>query len=212
MTLQTVAVFKSAEHIYENEWKLIFRKLDDSLYIIFYADLSNIPSAEKNLILYTEDKYVTNPDFVNLRFFINYFEETVPDPVTGEDTVINRLKEISRSASDRFVSAGFEDDKPVDDFVLNLKNYVKSDSVEQISGMISYPLNVVIKKKKTTINDPVIFIRDYHFIFNKRVKNSIISQPLADITASSKGLLIGTGEILINLVDNKIKITSINCF
>ncbi len=210
MTLQTVAVYKSAEQIYENEWKLVFRKLDDSLYIELYADISKIQEAGKNLITLTDNEYVTNPDFVNLRFFINYSEETVPDPETGGNVIINRLIDISRSHSDRFASAGFEDDKPADDFILDLKNYVKTNSVEKISGMVSYPLNVVINKKKVKISEPGSFIKEYDTIFNNKVKNSVISQPLADVQASSKGLMIGTGEIWIKSVEGNIRIISIN--
>ncbi len=207
--LQTVAAFKNAEHIYENNWKLIFRKIDDCQYIVFYIDTNTINSFRDKLILSDGNSTLTNPDFVNLRFNVNYIEETPHYPLKGETGIVNILKSIERSSSDRFAAAGFEDDTAVEDFILNLKKYVKTDSTSEISNMISYPLNISNKKNKIKINNPESFIKDYNIIFNKKVKNSIINQPIADVMASSKGLMIG-GEIWINKVDSKIHITSIN--
>ncbi|PKL18886.1 MAG: hypothetical protein CVV49_03790 [Spirochaetae bacterium HGW-Spirochaetae-5] len=208
--LQTAAAFKSAEHIYGDDWKLIFRKIDDCQYIIFHTDINTINSFRDKLILSDGNSAFTNHDFVNLRFNVNYTEETSPDPVTGENGIINVLSSIERCSSDRFAAAGFEDDTAVEDFILNLKKYVKTDSTLEISNMISYPLNITNRKSRIKINNPESFIKDYNIIFNKKVKNSIINQPLADVMASSKGLMIGAGEILINKVDSKIHITSIN--
>lgn len=132
--------------------------------------------------------------------------------MTGENISINRLKDISRFKSDRYAVSGFENDSDADDFILNLKNYVKNDSIMEISDIIYYPLNVASKNRKKKISDPESFIKDYNTIFNKRVKNSILKQPLADVKASSKGLSIGTGEIIINLVDGRIYITSVNSY
>jgi hypothetical protein len=208
--LQTAAAFKSAEHIYGNDWKLIFRKIDDCQYIVLHTDIETINSFKDKLILSDGNSDYTNHDFINLRFNVNYKEETLPDPVTGENGIINVLRSIQRSSSDRFAAAGFEDDTAVEDFILNLKKYVKTDSTLEISGMISYPLNITNRKNRIKINNPESFIKDYNIIFNKKVKNSIINQPLADVMASSKGLMIGGGDILINKVDSKIHITSIN--
>lgn len=207
--LQTLAAFKSAEPINEKRCKLIFRKIDDCQYIIFYTDISTIKNFKENLILSDGNSIKTNHDFVNLRFKVNYTEEISPDQSTGENAVINRLKNIERSPSDRFAAAGFNDDTKADDFILNLKKYVKTESPSEISNMISYPLNITNKKNKFKITNPETFIKDYDIIFNSKVKDSIINQPLADIMASSKGLKIGTGEVWINITDNKINITTI---
>jgi hypothetical protein len=208
--LQTAAAFKSAEHIYGNDWKLIFRKIDDCQYIILHTDINTINSFRDKLILSDGNSAFTNHDFVNLRFNVNYIEESSSESAENETGVINRLKSIERSSSDRFAAAGFEDDTVVEDFILNLKKYVKTDSTYEISNMISYPLNISNKKNRIKISNPESFIKDYNIIFNQKVKNSIINQPLADVIASSKGLIIGSGEIRINIVDSKIHITSIN--
>jgi hypothetical protein len=211
-TLQAVAVFKSAEKIYEDEWKLIFRKIDDCQYIIFYIDIKKSTMVRDNLIILSENTLTTNPDFVNLRFSINYIEETALDHLTGENAVINRLKDINRSQSERFIITGIDNDILVDDFILNLKKYIKNDSIMEISGMLSYPLNAVLKKKKIKINNPETFIQQYNNIFTKRVKDAILKQSPADVKAGTKGIMIGTGEILINHTNNKILITTINTY
>ena len=163
---QTIAAFKSAEHIYEDESKLVFRKLDDCQYIIFYTDIKKTDSSKDILIISSDKTFITNPDYVNLHFKINYIEETVLDPITGENAVINRLKDINRFPSDRFVEAGFDEDIRVDDFIINLKKNIKNDSITEISEMISYPLNTMINKKKYKINDPASFIKEYNLVFN----------------------------------------------
>lgn len=207
--LQTVAAFKSAEPINENRCKLIFRKIDDCQYIVFYTDISTIKTFKENLVLSDGKSIITNHDFVNLRFKVNYTEETSPDQSVEQNAIINKLKSIERSPSDRFAAAGFIDDTKADDFILNLKKFVKTESPTEISNMISYPLNITNKKNKIRITNPEKFIKEYDAIFNRKVKDSIINQPLADIMASSKGLMIGTGEVWINIIDSKINITSI---
>ena len=210
ITLQTIAAFKSAELIYGDEWKLIFRKFDDAQYILFYTDINKINSSKDRLIITSDNKLITNPEYVNLRFSINYDEETALDPVTGENAIVNRLITFERSPGDRFAAAGFDDDTKADDFILRLKENVKNDSVAEISEMISYPLNTVIKKKRVKIINAESFIKDYDIIFNSKVKKSILNQYAADVKAGPKGLSIGTGEVLINRVNGKIYITSIN--
>ncbi len=208
--LKTVAAFKSAEYVNGNEWKLIFRRVDDCQYIVLYTDISKIGSFKDKLVLTDGNSNFINHDYLNLRFSIYYTEESSPDPATGKLIIFNKLKNIERSPSDRFAVAGFENDISVEDFILDLKKYVKTDSTSEISNMILYPLNVKNKKNRIRINNPESFIKDYKIIFNKKVKTSILDQPLADIMASSKGLMIGAGEIWISIVDSKIHITSIN--
>jgi hypothetical protein len=212
LTLQTIAAFKSAEQINEQNWQLIFRKLDDCQYILFLADLEKLNSLKDNLVIPADNTFSANPDFINSMFRINYTEENSPDQATGENAVINRLKEVRRYPGDRFAAAGFEDDTSPDDFILSLKKNVSSDSADEIAKMISFPLDAVIRKKRLKIKDPDAFVKNYNNIFNKRVKNAVLSQPLADVQASPKGLIIGTGEIVIKRFDDKIFITSINSY
>jgi hypothetical protein len=120
--------------------------------------------------------------------------------------------QISQTQSDRFIEAGFKDDIEADGFILMLKEYVKKDSVEELSKLISYPLTAAFKKKKVKINSPEAFVKNYDIVFSKKIKNSIINQALADIKASSKGLRIGIGEVWLNRINDKILITSINNF
>ncbi|HNX25368.1 MAG TPA: hypothetical protein PKG60_15080 [Spirochaetota bacterium] len=211
ITLQSIAAFKSAEQINGNEWQLIFRKVDDCQYVLFYTDINQMNTFKDKLIVLSDNSYSTNTDFINIRFSINYIEDTSLDQVTGENAVINRLRNINRFPSDRFATAGFADDTKADDFILNLKKYVAGNSIQEISEMLSFPLEAVIRKKKVKISDSKAFIKDYNIIFNKRVKNSILSQPLADVQAGPRGLVIGTDEVIIKLVDEKICITSVNC-
>jgi len=212
ISLQTIAVFKSAEQVDQHEWKLIFRKLDDCQYIMFYADIRKLNDYCDILVKSSINTYSLNPDFINLRFDIKYTEESFINQATGDKILLNRMKDISRAKSDRFLGAGFDNDVQADNFIMNLKKYIQSDSIHEISEMISYPVITVIRKKKLKISEPGEFVKDYNIIFNDRVKKTILDQPLSDIKANSKGLIIGSGEICINRIDNRILITSINVY
>lgn len=206
----TSAVFKNAELIFEDEWKVVFRKLDDSQYIIFSNSVNELKLLSYSFII-PDDKgiYSVSPDYMNIRFEIDYIETAMPDPVTGESIAINRMVNITRVPGERYSAAGISSDVEADEFIVRLKGFVRVDDAVSISGMISYPVTVFINKKKTRVTDAEMFVRYYGQIFNTKVINTLLAQSLGDVQADGKGLVIGKGEIRIALVNGAIMITEI---
>ena len=204
------AAFKSAEWIFEDEWNLIFRRLDNCQYIVFSSNAQSLSSLPYRFITMIKDEIKANPDYLNLMFQITYMTKTLPAPATGIMTEQNIITSIEQIKSGKFNIAGIKNDLEAHDFILSLKEFVKEDNVSKISSMISFPLKVYVNRKKMTIKNDWSFIKYYNQIFNTKVKASIIHQPLADIFANSKGLMIGRGEIWINMVSGRILITAIN--
>ena len=206
----TSAVFKNAELIYGDEWKVVFRKLDDSQYIIFSNSVDELKLFSFSFIN-PDDKgiYRVSPDYMNIRFEIDYIETAMPDPVTGESIAINRIVNIIRIPGERYSSAGISSDVAADDFILKLKALVRGNDAVALSGMISYPVTVFINKKKTQVTDAEMFIKFYGQIFNTKVTEALLAQSLGDVQADSKGLVIGKGEIRIAMVNGVFLITEI---
>lgn len=206
----TSAVFKNAELIFGNEWKVVFRRLDDSQYIIFSNSVEELNLFSFNFIV-PDDKGVYNvcPDYMNVRFEIDYIETAMPDPVSGESISIYRIVSITRVAGERYSAAGITSDIEADDFIIMLKILVRNNDASAISQMISYPVTVYINRRKTQVTDAEMFIKYYGQIFNTKVTDALLSQSLGDVQVDGNGLVLGRGEIRIALIDGRIMVTGI---
>ena len=206
----TSAVFKNAELIFEDEWKVVFRKLDDSQYIIFSNSVDELKLFSYSFINPDDNAiYRVSPDYMNIRFEIDYIETAMPDPVTGESISISRIVNVTRISSERYSAAGISSDVEADEFIVKLKALVRANDASALSGMISYPVTVFINKKKTQVTDAEMLVKFYGQIFNTKVTDALLAQSLGDVQADSKGLVIGKGEIRIALVNGIILITEI---
>lgn len=206
----TSAVFKNAELIFEDEWKIIFRRLDDSQYIIFSNSVNELKLFSYGFITPDDNGlYRVSPDFMNIRFEIDYIETSMPDPLTGESIAINRIVNITRIPGDRFSIAGISSDIEADDFIMKLKSMVRGNDAAAISAVVSYPLTLFINRKKTQVTGAEMFIRYYGQIFNTRVTEALLAQSLGDVQADSRGLVIGKGELRIAPVNGILLVTEI---
>lgn len=211
VTKKTSAVFKNAELVFGDEWKIVFRKLDDYQYIVFSNNVDELNSFNYRFITMNPDNsYRVNTDFMNIRFEIDYIETTVTDPATDDDVLINRIVNISRIPGGRYAAAGIESDVDADDFIMNLKEMARTGDAESISELIAYPVTVYIKNRKTRVTSAQMFVKNYSEIFNEKVTVALNSQSLGNITADKKGIIIGKGEIRISLKNGQFVITEIN--
>lgn len=209
---ETTAAFKNIKQLDNDNWLLVFRRIDNCRYILFPVDNLQLFSFPYDFILLHNNVPKTNIDYINIKFDISYISDKDSEaPDNGEDSEIyGRLIKLERSETDRFKAAGFEKDQEAENFIILIKDMVRNDEREYISALINYPVTVTINKKKKIISDKDVFIKNYNSIFNKKVKDSLLLQPLADIQANSKGIMIGSGELWINIVNSRIMITSVN--
>lgn len=209
---ETTAAFKNIKQIDNDNWLLVFRRIDNCRYILFPVDNLQLFSFPYDFILLHEDVPKTNINYINIKFNISYISDKDSEaPDNGEDSeTYGKLIKLERSETDRFKAAGFNRDLDAENFIMLIKDMVRNDEREYISALINYPLTVTINKKKIKISGKNQFINNYHYIFNKKVKDSLLQQPLADIQANSKGIMIGSGELWINMVNSRIMITAVN--
>ena len=208
----TTAAFKNIKQIDNDNWLLVFRRIDNCRYILFPVDNLQLFSFPYDFILLQGDVPRTNIDYINLKFDISYIaDKSTAEPENGEDSeTYAKLIKLERSETDRFKAAGFERDIDAENFIMLIKDMVRNDEKEYISGLINYPVTVTINNRKVRITGKNEFIKNYNHIFNNKVKNSLLQQPLADIQGNAKGIMIGNGELWINMVNSRILITAVN--
>lgn len=83
-----------------------------------------------------------------------------------------------------------------------LKASALKDDKKTISDYINYPLIVYINGNKTKISNETEFIKYYDNIFNLKIKNSLKNQDLANLKITPDGIIVGNGEIRLNLINN----------
>jgi len=211
LTRQADAVFKNAELVFGDEWKIIFRRLDDYQYLVFNNNIEELNSFSYSFITQNSTAgFHVNTDYMNIKFRIDYIETSIPDPSTGENLQINRIISITRIPGDRYAAAGLDSDIDADDFIMNVKEMARTEDADSLSQIIAYPLYVYINKKRTRVTGPEMFISNFEKIFNKKVMGALSSQILSDVKADKNGLLIGKGIIRIKPVNGQFIITEIN--
>lgn len=83
-----------------------------------------------------------------------------------------------------------------------LKTSVVKNDKKTISDYVNYPLIVYINGTKTKISNEAEFIKYYDDIFNLKIKNSLKNQELANLKITPDGIIVGKGEIYLNLINN----------
>lgn len=209
---ETTAAFKNIKQLDNENWLLVFRRIDNCRYILFPVDNLQLFSFPYDFILLHDAAPKINIDYINTKFDISYIcDKNSEETENAEDSeTFAKLIKLEKAETGRFKAAGFDRDMDAENFIMLVKDMVRNDEKEYISELISYPVTVTIKKKKIKISGKNEFIKNYHYIFNKKVKDSLLLQPLADIQGNSSGIMIGTGELWINMVNSRIMITAVN--
>lgn len=83
-----------------------------------------------------------------------------------------------------------------------LKTATTRNDKKTISDYINYPLIVYINGTETKISNEAEFIKYYDSIFNAKIKNSIENQQLSNLRITPEGIIIGNGEVYLNLINN----------
>ncbi len=107
-----------------------------------------------------------------------------------------------------YLLAGIKDDSIFINYYSKFKSAVIENDSTAISKFASYPLKVIWSKNKIQIiKNRKTFLRLYHRIFDKKLKNLIIEQKGDSLFANSTGIMLGNGQIwfLPYIEHNKIK-------
>jgi hypothetical protein len=96
-------------------------------------------------------------------------------------------------------------------FLAQLQAAVQADDKEKISGMISYPVNVIHGDKRGRIRDKQTFLARYDNIFDEHIRQTILKQSARCLFGNANGEMIGNGEVWFSeMGDGSVKIITVN--
>lgn len=121
----------------------------------------------------------------------------IDDQLNAQDTLFE-----DGSIPSSWSNAGFDDPAHFKRFLLNFKDWVRSDKVDSITAHIRFPL----KSYKT----PETFKKEYPKIFDANMKMMVDTQRLDRISRNYQGAMLGNGEIWFSVIDGAYKIIAIN--
>lgn len=124
------------------------------------------------------------------------------DRISNSNYNLNKLKsEQTKNPRNDINSRLDNGDEFIKTFNILKTSALKNDK-KTISDYINYPLTVYINGTKTKISNEAEFIKYYDNIFNLKIKNSLKDQELANLKITPDGIIVGKGEIRLNLINN----------
>ncbi|MFT3974945.1 MAG: hypothetical protein QM699_16335 [Amaricoccus sp.] len=84
---------------------------------------------------------------------------------------------------------------PYQAFFGKLQKAVAADDKATVAGLVSYPFETQVGGKKVTLRDAHHFVAAYDKIVTPKVKKALAAQEYASISANSRGVMVGDGEI-----------------
>jgi len=104
----------------------------------------------------------------------------------------------------RYSAMGAESDEEVEIFAGKIKQAIFLSNYEWLSNQISYPINLSIKGKQKKIKNKAAFLKFAPIAFTSLFKNKLFKYRTIDMFSNSTGVMIGTGEIWMSYVGNKV--------
>jgi hypothetical protein len=123
--------------------------------------------------------------------------------------LINVCRATAAQQQNKYAVAGIEDAEAADKFFLDLKKSVEKNERHKVILMVDYPINVLIKGRRTRLRSKAELLKNYDVVFNANVKKAL-AKSSAPSFVNYQGVMIGDGEIWFNLIKDKLKITAIN--
>lgn len=99
--------------------------------------------------------------------------------------------------------ADIENDRAFEKWFKNLQLLIVQNQREKVANLVHYPLNIMIEKREMKVRSKKEFLSKYNSLITSEVKNVIINQKIKDLTVTSEGVMIGTGQMWINVLDDK---------
>ncbi|MFD1992376.1 hypothetical protein ACFSGI_20595 [Paenibacillus nicotianae] len=106
--------------------------------------------------------------------------------------------------------AGFDNVKQFTGFYTNLRRAVAKNDKEAVAKRISYPLSVYSDKKQRKILNQKQFVAAYDTIITAEIKKALANQRLDDLFIRDQGVMVGSGEIWMAILNNKLGVYTIN--
>lgn len=88
---------------------------------------------------------------------------------------------------------------PFDDFFSAFRAAVASNKPAAIVPLISFPLRINGKRRAIFVQNASAFSRQYHAIFTKKVRDTVLNQAASALFCNSQGVMYGDGEVWVTL-------------
>jgi len=99
--------------------------------------------------------------------------------------------------------ADIENDRVFEKWFKNLQLLITQNQREKVANLVHYPLNIILDKREMKIKSKKEFLSKYNSLITSEVKKVIVSQKIRNLTVTSEGVMIGTGQMWINVLDNE---------
>jgi hypothetical protein len=109
----------------------------------------------------------------------------------------------------RYANAGFDDEAGVDRFISRFRQAVLAHDVDQVAGMIRFPIDVFIDDKRLAINNSRNFQREYGKIFRPDYVARIRAAAPCHMFSRDQGVMFGDrGEVWVRPIQRDGKTVS----
>jgi hypothetical protein len=94
----------------------------------------------------------------------------------------------------KYANAGLKDAE-VEQFFKSLQQAIDKRDKQAVASMISYPIVVIINGRRQSIKNDASLVKNYDYIFDKRLSEFLIQTKTEGLWARSEGVATPGGEI-----------------
>lgn len=136
---------------------------------------------------------------------------STPQSSSSGNTSSGNTSSSTNLATSLVNTAGFSSAKQFTGYFANLKRAVANGNRDAVAKRVSYPLvvNAANGTKRSILNQKQ-FLNEYTSIMTSNVRRALSTQNVNQVMVSSRGVMIGNGQIWIGAIDNKPGIYAIN--
>ena len=111
------------------------------------------------------------------------------------------------SATNGAIDDAFGEHTKYEAVILSFQEAVATHDSATVAKLVSYPISVSIKGRKTTVSNAKAFIANYDAIMTPDIVSSVTKQKYEDLFVNSHGVMFGNGQVWVDGVckDNSCK-------
>ncbi len=111
------------------------------------------------------------------------------------------------SATNGAIDDAFGEHAKYEAVILSFQKAVAAHDSAAVAKLVSYPISVSIKGRKTTVSNAKAFVANYDAIMTPDIVSTVTGQKYEDLFVNSHGVMFGNGQVWVNGVcrDNSCK-------
>ncbi len=157
-------------------------------------------------------KYLTKVNKLQSIFKIILLTILFINPILIADDQSNDLRistSDNNSSGCNLAVAGFDTKEQFLSFFEKLKKAASQKDKKALSELMHYPLNTFAKNYPKSIKNKKIFIKDFDKVMSTKLLDLIQNQEVEKIFCKSDGVMLGNGEVWINVYKKQVLVTTL---